>query len=226
REHDAALAELAELAGAGRGRIRIGSASAMISTSPLPTLLKRLRRKHPNAEVSVISGTSEHLVAQIQAGELDVAFVSLPVAAQGIQAEPLSADELVAVASPHHPLARQRVVNAETLAGERLILGERGGNTRRLIDEFFAAEGVQPHVAMELNRLAAIKRMVEEEMGVGIVPSQSVREEIRAGRLISWWIKGAKINWELGLARLAGDYVSPVIQTFSQLCQKHFAPKN
>jgi DNA-binding transcriptional LysR family regulator len=114
------------------------------------------------------------------------------------------------------------VVSVFTLGGEKLILGERGGNTRRLIDELFAEVGVQPTVAMELSRLAAIKRMVEEGMGVGIVPSHSVQEEVARGRLIAWWIEGARINWELGLAKLAGGYDSPICQTFTQLCRQHF----
>ncbi|MEJ7617036.1 MAG: LysR family transcriptional regulator [Pyrinomonadaceae bacterium] len=222
REHEAGVAEMAELAGAERGRLRAGSASAMISTDPLPELLHELLVIHPQAEISVASGTSNELIEQILGGALDVAFVSLPIEAQGVQAEVLTRDELVAIGSPHHPLAGQRVVNAQTLAGEKLILGEKGGNTRRLIDRFFADAGVKPTVIMELNRLTSIKRMVEEGMGVGIVPSQSVRSEVAAGKLASWWVKGAKINWELGLARLSGGYVSPVIQTFSRLCHKYY----
>lgn len=222
REHDAAVAEIADLAGAERGRLRIGSASAMVSADPLPQILKELRARHPGAEVSIASGTSEALVRQILAGELDMAFVSLPVEARGIQTEVLSRDELVAIASPLHRLAKQRVISVFSLAGEKLILGERGGNTRRLIDGLFEEAGVQPVVAMELSRLAAIKRMAEEEMGVGIVPSMSAREEVAAGRLVSWWIEGAQINWELGLAKLAGDYDSPICQTFTRLCRLHF----
>src|SRR5918992_4692036 len=65
REHDAALAELAELAGAERGRLRLGSASAMVSADPLPAILKELRETHRQAEVSVVTGTSESLVKQI-----------------------------------------------------------------------------------------------------------------------------------------------------------------
>ena len=222
REHDAALNELAQLAGAERGRLRVGSASAMVSTDPLPRILKEVRRRHPQAEVTVSSGTSEALVRQILAGELDVAFVSLPVEARGIETERLSEDELIAIANPRHPLARQRVISAYALSAEKLILGERGGNTRRLIDEFFAQSGLKPKVSMELSRLAAIKRMVEADMGVGIVPRQSAREEIAAGRLVQWWIEGAHINWELGLARLSGSYASPVSQTFTEICRKHF----
>ena len=103
-----------------------------------------------------------------------------------------------------------------------MILGERGGNTRRLIDQFFSHAGVSPKVAMELSRLAAIKRMVEEDMGVGIVPLQSVQDEVAEGRIVRWWIEGAQINWQLGLARLVGGYESPIHKKFLQLCREHF----
>ena len=223
REHDAALAELAELAGAKHGRLRLGSASGMVSADSLPAVLKRLRRAHPHAEVTVTSGTSEELVKRILAGETDAAFVSLPVQARNVETELLSQDQLVAIASPRHTLAAQRVVSAFALAGEKLILGERGGNTRRLIDEFFAEAGLKPTVAMELSRQAAIKNMVAADMGVGIVPLSVVRDEVDRGRLVRWWIEGARINWEMGLARLSGGYLSPVCQTFIDLCREHFA---
>ena len=222
REHDAAQDEIAELAGAERGRLRIGSASAMVLTEPLPQILKELKQQHPKAEVSVTSGTSEFLVGQILAGELDLGFVSLPVEARGIQTERLNEDQLVAIASPRHRLAKQRAVSAYTLAGEKLILGERGGNTRRLIDQFFAQAGVALTVSMELSRQQAIKRMVEENMGVGIVPLQSVAEDVEKGRLVRWWIEGAEINWELGVARLNGGYESPIMQAFMRLVRSHF----
>lgn len=223
RDHDAAIDEIAELAGAERGRLRIGSASAMVTTDVLPKLLKEIRRQHAGAEVTVVSGTSEALVQHILAGELDVAFVSLPVEARGINTERLSQDQLVAIASPRHRLAKQKTISAYTLAGEKLILGERGGNTRRLIDLFFAQAGVALHVSMELSRLAAIRRMVEEDMGVGIVPLQTVTDAVEKGRLVRWWIEGAQINWELGIARLTGGYESPITQTFIKISRNYFS---
>jgi DNA-binding transcriptional LysR family regulator len=223
REHDAALEELAALTGAHRGRLRIGSASAMVSADPLPQILRELRQAHSGVETSVVSGTSESLVKQVLAGELDAAFVSLPVEARGVQTELLNEDYLVAIASPRHPLSKQKVVSAYALAGEKLILGERGGNTRRLIDQFFAQAGVSLKISMELSRLSAIKRMVEEDMGVGIVPLQSVHDEVERGTLVRWWIEGAQINWQLGVVRLVGGYESPIHQKFLQLCREHFA---
>lgn len=128
----------------------------------------------------------------------------------------------MAVASPRHKLAKQRTISAYTLAGEKLILGERGGNTRRLIDQFFAQAGVTLQVSMELSRQAAIRRMVEEDMGVGIVPLETVSEAVDKGRLVRWWIEGAQINWELGIARLTGGYESPITQTFIKLSRTYF----
>ena len=222
REHDAALEEMAALTGAHKGRLRIGSASAMVSGDPLPQILRELKKTYPNVEPSVASGTSEQLVQQVLAGEFDAAFVSLPVEARGVQTELLNEDYLVAIGSPRHKLAKQKVVSAYALAGEKLILGERGGNTRRLIDQFFAQAGVTPKVIMELSRLAAIKSMVEEDMGLGIVPLQSVREEVEKGALVRWWIEGAQINWQLGVARLVGGYESPIHQRFLEFCREHF----
>jgi DNA-binding transcriptional LysR family regulator len=143
---------------------------------------------------------------------------------RGIKTERLSEDQLVAIASPRHRLAKQKTISAYTLAGERLILGERGGNTRRLIDQFFAQAGVTIRVAMELSRQQAIRRMVEEDMGVGIVPLQSVKDDVEKGRLVRWWIEGAEINWELGIAQLSNGYDSPIMQKFVALSRKFFGP--
>lgn len=222
RDHDAAVDEVAELAGTQRGRLRIGSASAGVTTDVLPKLFKEVRKLHTDAHLSLVSGTSDALVNQLLNGELDLAFVSLPVEARGIHTERLSQDQLVAIASPRHALAKQKTVSAYTLAGEKLILGERGGNTRRLIDRFFAQAGVTLHVSMELSRQAAIRRMVEENMGVGIVPLQSVSEAVAKGRLVRWWIEGAQINWELGVAKQIGGYESPIMETCIKLARKYF----
>jgi DNA-binding transcriptional LysR family regulator len=94
-----------------------------------------------------------------------------------------------------------------------------------LIDGFFAQAGVTIRVAMELSRQQAIRRMVEEDMGVGIVPLQSVKEDVEKGRLVRWWIEGAEINWELGIAQLSNGYDSPIMQKFVSLARKVFGPR-
>ncbi|CAN5617894.1 LysR substrate-binding domain-containing protein [soil metagenome] len=222
REHDDALAEIAELAGAEHGRLRIGSASAMFATAQLPSILEKLKEKFARAEITVNSGTSQVLVEKIMHGDIDMAFVSLPVETANIQTDLLFSDEIVAIAHPSHPLAKEKYISAATLAGEQLILGEHGGNTRRMIDDFFAAANVRPHVVMELSRQEAINKMVENQMGVGIAGAKTVSEEKRAGKIISWMIEGAEIKWDLGLARLRSGYFSPIAKEFVNLCKDSF----
>jgi DNA-binding transcriptional LysR family regulator len=222
REHDTAIAEIAEIAGAEHGRLRIGSASAMFATVQLPAILEHLKRKFPNAEITVISGTSSRLVEKILHGDIDMAFVSLPVETANIQTDLLFSDEIVAIANPQHQLAGKKSISAAMLAEESLILGEKGGNTRRMIDEFFAAANVKPNVVMELSRQEAINRMVENKMGVGIAGAKNVAGEIREKRLVAWQIDDAKIKWDLGLARLHGGYSSPIAKEFINLCKESF----
>ncbi len=225
REHDSALAEIAELGGVEHGRLRIGSASAMFATQQLPGILKGIREKFPNAEITVNSGTSLTLVDKIMHGEIDIAFVSLPVENSSITTDLLFSDEIVAIAHPGHARANEKFISAATLAGEKLILGERGGNTRRMIDDFFNAANVRPNIIMELSRQSAINQMVEDNHGVGTGGAKTIANEIREGRLISWMIEGAEINWELGLARLRGGYFSPIGKEFVRLCKESFTER-
>jgi DNA-binding transcriptional LysR family regulator len=225
REHDTALSEIAELGGAEHGRLRIGSASAMFATQQLPGIMQSLRAKFPNSELSVSSGTSQALVDKIMHGEIDTAFVSLPVENSSITTDLLFSDEIVAIAHPTHPLANERFISAAALAGEQLILGERGGNTRRMIDDFFNAANVRPNVVMELSRQEAINQMVENNLGVGMAGAKTVSKEVRDGKLVTWGIEGAEIQWELGLARLRGGYFSPIAREFSALCKQSFVER-
>jgi DNA-binding transcriptional LysR family regulator len=225
REHDSALAEIAEVAGAEYGRLRIGTASGTFAMHQLPSILQRVKEKFPNSELTVSSGTSQRLVDKMMHGEIDIAFVSLPVDNANITTESIFSDEIVAIGNPKHPLAKDKFISAAALAGEDLILGEQGGNTRRMIDEFFSAANVRPNITMELSRQEAINLMVENNLGVGMAGAKSVAREIRDGRLISWLIEGAEIKWELGLARLRGGHFSPIGKEFVRLCKESFVER-
>lgn len=226
REHDNAIAEIAELGGVEHGRLRIGSASAEFATQQLPQILQKLKARFPNADLNVCAGTSHSLVEKIMHGEVDIGFVSLPVANSSITTDLLYSDEIVAIGHPSHPLAGQKKISAAALAAEQLILGERGGNTRRMIDDFFHSANVRPDIVMELSRQEAINQMVENNLGVGMAGAKAIADDIRAGRLVSWVIEGADINWELGLARLRGGYYSPIAKEFVELCKECFVVRD
>lgn len=220
--HDEALLALKELGDAEKGRLRIGTASTMASNDQLPMILAELKRAYPKAQLAVRRATSTEIVAQILQNDLDIGLVSLPVEASDIRSEVLQRDRLVAIMQPTHALAQQRSVSPTQLAAEPLILGEQGGNTRRLIDLFFEKSGVRPEVIMELGSMTSIKRMVEHGLGLSIVPRSSVREEAKAGKLIALPVRGFKDHWELGLVSLKSEQVPPLQKAFKKLCEKYF----
>ena len=72
----------------------------------------------------------------------------------------------------------------EDLASQPLILFDRGSSYYGLIHNLFRQAGVIPNVAMELDSLEATKRMVEEELGIALVPLVTVERELAAGTLV------------------------------------------
>ncbi len=185
RAHDEAKADLAAIGGASRGRLRLGVASTAITANPLPEILSEIKRQYALLDLSVVGGTSEMIIEQILAGSIDLGLVSLPVEASDVLTETLRSDRLVAAMSPQHKLARTRMITAEELSSEPLILGEKGGNTRRLIDLFFEKNKLDPKIVMELQRTEAIIKMVELGFGVTILPRSSVHTHVARGTLRS-----------------------------------------
>jgi DNA-binding transcriptional LysR family regulator len=221
RAHDEARAELAAIGGPSRGRLHIGVASTTITVHPLPEILSEIKRQYALLDLSLVGGTSERIIERILANDIDVGLVSLPVEASDVMTETLRSDRLVAVMNPRHKLARAREVTADELAAGPLILGEKGGNTRRLIDLFFEKSGLDPKVVMELQRTEAIVKMVELGFGVTILPAGSVHTDVAGGRLRSAPVQGLNLRWEFGVAYLKSDYLSPALESFLKLCRAY-----
>jgi DNA-binding transcriptional LysR family regulator len=219
--HDAAKAEIAMLGGPTRARLHIGVASTAITVHPLPEILSHIKRQYALLDLSVIGGTSEWIIEQIIGGDRDVGLVSLPVEHSDIHTETLRSDRLVAVMNPRHRFARARVISAEELTSEPLILGEKGGNTRRLFDLFLEKSGLHPNIVMELQRTEAIVKMVELGFGVTVQPRGSVRTDVARGRVSAVPVRDLNLKWEFGVAYLKSDYVAPALETFIKLCRAY-----
>lgn len=221
RAHDDAKADLAAIGGPSRGRLHVGVASTAITANPLPEILSEINRKYALLDLSVVGGTSEKIIEQLLGSSLDVGLVSLPVEASDVSTETLRSDRLVAAMTPQHKLARSRMIAGEELAAEPLILGEKGGNTRRLIDLFFEKNKLEPKIVMELQRTEAIVKMVELGFGVTILPHGSVRTQVARGTLQAVPVRDLDVKWEFGVAYLKSEYLPPVLETFLKLCRAY-----
>src|SRR5689334_16317227 len=134
-ELEAARQVLQDRRGVVGGRLRIGT-GATASTYLLPPLLGRLRARHPDLELVVVTGNTAAMAASVTASDLDIALVTLPVHGRALAITPLMLDPMVAIAPPGLVRGRRRTISAAEVAAHPLILYERGGTIRRVIDEW------------------------------------------------------------------------------------------
>ena len=180
-----------------RGTLRL-SGGMTVCLYVFPPLLKRLRRVHPHLDVRLTVAMAGRSVQEIRGGRVDAGLLTLPVEESDLVTVPVLREELLLVTTPTHPLARRRKVTPRDLDGQPFVLFEVGSATRKVIDQFFATEKIEPTIVMDTENVEIIKAMVKTGMGIGIVPYQSVAREVRAGQFFCARVDGHELVRETG----------------------------
>ena len=193
-----------------RGTLRL-SGGMTVCLYIFPPLLKHLRRVHPHLDVRLTVATAGRSVQEIRGGRVDAGLLTLPVQESDLVTVPVLREELLLVTTPTHPLARRRKVTPPDLDGQPFVLFEVGSATRKVIDQFFATEKIEPTIVMDTENVEIIKAMVKTGMGVGIVPYQAVAREVRAGQFFCARIEGHQLVRETGWVYARANRVPRVI---------------
>ena len=180
-----------------RGTLRL-SGGMTVCLYVFPSLLKQLRRAHPNLDVRLTVATAGRSLQEIRGGRIDAGLLTLPVEESDLVTVPVLREELMLITTPTHPLARRRRVAAQDLGTQPFIHFEAGSATRRVIDHFLASEQLEPPIVMDTENVEIIKAMVKTGMGIGIVPYQAVAREVRAGQFFVARIEGHELVRETG----------------------------
>ena len=205
-----------------------------VSIYVFPTLLKEFQRLHPDVDVKVMTGPADRLVRRLRAGTVDLGLLTLPVNEPDLVTQAVMREELLLVTYPGHPLSQKKKIESQDLNKLPFILYESGSNTRRVIDEFFVREQVQPRIVMETENVEIIKAMVRSGLGIGIVPWQAVAGDVRAKQLFVSRIAGHSLERQFGwlypkMTRMPRS-VSEVLRVFEtvrpRLAAAAQAPKN
>jgi LysR family transcriptional regulator, transcriptional activator of the cysJI operon len=154
-----------------------------IGLHELPTRLKVFRAKHPNVQVNVEFRRSPQVYQAVLDGEVDLGLVAYPAKRTGLAFELFDEDEMVLIVPPAHPLASVESVDLARLAGEKFVSFEPDVPTRKIIDRFLREHRVEIRTVMEFDNIETVKRAVEVENGVSIVPANTVRGEVKSGLL-------------------------------------------
>jgi DNA-binding transcriptional LysR family regulator len=167
-----AIDALADHTSGVTGRVRLGT-GATACLYFLPGLLRGLREQFPALGIVVSTGNTDDQVRKVEENSIDLALVTLPAAGRSLSVLPVLDDEFVAIGRGDLAPLKARVGPAD-LAALPLVLFEPAANTRKLVDRWFAAEGLQPQPVMELGSVEAMKEMVAAGLGYGIVPRMAM----------------------------------------------------
>ena len=88
--------------------------------------------------------------------------MTLPVETNDLESVPVLEEELLLITYPAHPLAKKRAIRPADLTRQPFILFETGSITRRLVEEFFTRERIEPEIVMETENVEIIKAMVRQ----------------------------------------------------------------
>jgi DNA-binding transcriptional LysR family regulator len=179
---------LSELARGEAGQVALGAAPA-VSTYVLPRILTRFRSTHPKVSLAVRTGHSEEVLELVLREQVQVGL-GRALRHRDVEAIPLYEDELVLVVNPRHPFAEQAAIGPDEMTEVQLILFDHTSSYHRLTFEFFEQIGAVPRGVMELDNIDAAKKMVEQGLGVALLPHTAVADELHAGSLTAVALAG------------------------------------
>jgi DNA-binding transcriptional LysR family regulator len=204
--------ELEEMRGVRRGQLNITIAST--ANYFAPKLLAAFCQRHPEVKVSLDVSNREHILALLNEADKDLAIMGRPPEASDLVAHPFMENPLVVIASPAHPLARERRIPLARLAEESFISREVGSGTRMAAERFFDEAGAHLSTAMEMSSNEAIKQAVQAGLGLGVVSIHTLEMELVLDRLVILDVEGFPILRHWYVVHRQGKRFSAVAQAF------------
>jgi DNA-binding transcriptional LysR family regulator len=171
-----------------RGRVLIGANEAAVHT--LLPLIGRFRERYPDITTDVRRVPARQIAAEVQQGSLDFGALTFRPSEQGLLEVPVGSDELALLVPPSHPLAKQRQVSMEDVAGEPVVAHNDPSPARERVLRMFEERHLTLKMVISLPSLDGIKRAVEMKFGVALLPRRCAITEIASGRLVAIPVTG------------------------------------
>lgn len=208
------LGEVRSAADSVRGVLRVGTIYS-VGFYLLDPFIRQFLRAHPEVNLHVEYAQWNRIYTAVINGEMDMGVVACPEKHRSIEIVPLASEELVAVFSPSHPLAKKSRIEAADLRGQKFIAFEANIPTRRHIDRLLKESQVTVNVVMEFDNIELLKRAVAVESGISILPRENVDREASHGELAFARFRDSD-RWTrpVGIIRRRGRAPSPAERMF------------
>ena len=203
------------------GTLRLGAAPT-ISTYVLPALLKEFSSRYPGLDVSVRTDYSQQIVQMVLADEVQMGLERGTTHPE-VETIPLYSDDVILVTAADDAFAEQGAVDIKDIATRRLIMFNRGSSYYALVDNALREAGVPVSPAMELDNMEATKKMVEEGLGIALLPRVAVAQEIDRGELREIEIRKMTMpRREVALIYRRGRPLSRAAEAFIKLLEERY----
>ena len=196
-----------------RGHIRILS-SESFGDYYLPRMIIPFSKTYPLVHITMNILPTEQVVNHTASLNYDLGFISYPVDHPKLIVKEVLKDQLVIVTPSGHPLTRKRYLKTGDLAGQLLIMHEKGSAPRTAIENYIRKNNLAVKIPLELSSNRAIKRAVEDGIGIALVSRKVAHEEIQAGRLAAIPLSDPTMQRKFYMVHHRDKYLSESLQNF------------
>ncbi len=207
------LSELQEMKKVISGTIRISTIYS-IGLHELPPYIKKFLHDYPSVNVRIEYRRSNLVYEDILHNSVDFGLVAFPQKLRQIETIPFRNDRLVLITHPNHPLAKGPEADLKTLAGHKFIGFDPDIPTRKAVDQIFRDNKLEVTPVMEFDNIETVKRAVEIDHGIAIVPQATVAQEVKQGTLAAVAFKGKEFTRPLAILHRKGRVLTPAMKKF------------
>ncbi|MEY3607630.1 MAG: hypothetical protein RLZZ447_418 [Verrucomicrobiota bacterium] len=208
--------ELQEMKKVISGTIRISTIYS-IGLHELPPFIKKFLHDFPSVNVRVEYRRSNLVYEDLLHNSVDFGLVAFPVKQRQIEILPFRDDQLVLITHPQHALARRAKVEVKDLAGQRFIGFDPDIPTRKAVDAIFRDHRLELDPVMEFDNIETVKRAVEIDHGVAVVPLATVSQEQKQGTLAVVPFEGKEFTRPLAILHRRGRVLTPAMKKFIEV---------
>jgi len=211
--YDALYSRLQEIKDIISGTIRLATIYS-IGLHDLPPYLKKFLKAYPTVNVHVEYRRSNQVYEDVLGNVVDLGLVAYPVKDAKLEIIPLRKDMMVLVCHPQHPFAKLKSIPLKAISGQKFIGFEPDIPTRRAIDKILKENEIQVQHVMEFDNIETVKRAVEIDAGISIVPHGTITQEVSKQTLVEIKIDNEEFYRPLAAIHKKNKVLSPAMKQF------------
>jgi len=154
-----------------------------IGMHTLPDYVKRFMVSYPNVNVHIEYFSADRIYELVLGGDIDIGLVAVPKRDKRLEVYDFENEPLVLACSPKHPLSHESQIDIHRLQFERFIAFERNVPTRVWIDNILERYNIVVRPVMEFDNIETVKRAVEINSGISILPQTAILQEAGGGTI-------------------------------------------